>query len=167
MPGWVTLGQALEHTGDTAEADAAYAKAIELAGFGDVAEVAERGRSRIASAIFRENGVDGERMDAVMYCLAALERFAEMPEADVQQVVSEIALLGQRGLNVNDPEKAYRLRSLPGSFSGLQLVSYLYVGLRQVAPVNRRPKIPVHRRLTVPPFRGADEGLRKRIRWTV
>ena len=69
-----------------------------------------------------------------MYCLAALEHFAEMPEADVQQVVSEIALLGQRGFNVNDPKKSYRLRSLPGSFSGLQLVSYMYVGMRQVAP---------------------------------
>lgn len=58
-------------------------------------------------------------MDAVMYCLAALERFAEMPEADVRAVVAEIATVGQRGLDVNNPEHTYRLRSLPGARSPL------------------------------------------------
>ena len=43
-------------------------------------------------------------------------------------------VVGQRGLDVNNPEHTYRLRSLPGEFTGLQLVSYLYVGRKQIAP---------------------------------
>lgn len=132
--GWAGLGQALEQAGESSEADKAYKKAIELAGFGDAAEVAQKGRSRIAQSSFRANGAGAERVDAVMYCLAALERFESMPETEVRQVVLEIAAIGTQGLDVNNPDHTYRLRSLPGQFTGLQLVSYLYVGMQQVAP---------------------------------
>jgi len=37
-------------------------------------------------------------------------------------------------LDINDPACRYRLRSLPGDFSGLQLAAYMFVGLRQIAP---------------------------------
>lgn len=69
-----------------------------------------------------------------MYCLSAIERFAAMSEEELHQVVSEIAMLGHGGLNVGNPERTYRLQSMPGSFSGLQLVCYLYVGMQQIAP---------------------------------
>jgi len=54
--------------------------------------------------------------------------------SEVQKISFEIATLGSRGLNVNDPAKKYRLKSLPGEFSGLQLVCYMYVGFKQIAP---------------------------------
>ncbi len=43
-------------------------------------------------------------------------------------------MLGRNGLDVNNPERKYRLHNLPGEFSGLQLVSYMYVAFQQVAP---------------------------------
>ena len=52
----------------------------------------------------------------------------------VQKVGFEIAGLGMNGLDVNDPTPKYRLRTLPGEFSGLQLVSIQYVAFKQFAP---------------------------------
>jgi len=46
----------------------------------------------------------------------------------------EIALLGRNGLDINDPAQKYTLRSLPGKFSGMQLVSLMYVGFKIIAP---------------------------------
>lgn len=132
--GWAGLGKALEQAGEMAEADEAYKRAIELAGFGDTAEMAQQGRSRIAHSTFRANAAEAERPDAVMYCLAALESLGSMGEAELREVVLEIATLGQQGLDVNNPDRTHRLRTLPGQFTGLQLVSYLYVGMQRVAP---------------------------------
>lgn len=74
------------------------------------------------------------RMDAVMYCLGALQKFAKMSQGEVQAVAFEIALLGQRGLEVNNPDSRYTLRSLPGDYSGLHLMSLMYAGFKQLAP---------------------------------
>lgn len=35
---------------------------------------------------------------------------------------------------MNDLAKKYRLKKMPGEFSGLQLVCYMYVGFKQIAP---------------------------------
>ena len=43
-------------------------------------------------------------------------------------------MLGRSGLDINDPEPKYRLKSAPGEFSGLQLVAIMYVGLKRLAP---------------------------------
>lgn len=132
--GWTGLGKALEQAGEMAEADEAFKRVIELAGFGDAAEMAQQGRSRIAQSTFHANAAGAERPDAVMYCLAALESFGAMGEAELKAVVLEIATLGQQGLDVNNPDRTHRLRALPGEFTGLQLVSYLYVGMQRIAP---------------------------------
>jgi len=69
-----------------------------------------------------------------MYCLDALGRFARISDQQVGQITMEIALIGKVGLDVNDPERRYELRSLPGKFSGLQLVSIMYVGGQRLQP---------------------------------
>lgn len=120
--------------GQLTEADDAYKQAIEQAGFGEVAELAQKGRSRIAEAVMRTNAGGAPRMDAVMYCLAAMQHFDAMSEAELRVVVLEIATIGRQGLDVNDPDRRYSLRSMPGDYSGLQLVSYLFVGMRRIAP---------------------------------
>ena len=38
------------------------------------------------------------------------------------------------GIDVNNADSSYRLRSLPGEFSGLQLVCLEYVAFKQAAP---------------------------------
>jgi hypothetical protein len=67
-------------------------------------------------------------------CLGALERFEKMTPDEVQKVGYEIAILGMNGLDVNGPTPKYRLRTLPGEFSGLHLLSIEYVAFKQVAP---------------------------------
>jgi hypothetical protein len=42
--------------------------------------------------------------------------------------------LGSKGLDPNESTPRCQLRSLPGQFSGLQRVSYLYVALKKIAP---------------------------------
>ncbi len=131
---WYGLAQALESSGDAAGADAAYIKAMEIDKFGEIAELARQGRSRLAGRTFRAALPDMPRVDTVMYCRAALEQFEKMTPEEVQRVGFEIATLGRSGLDVNDATPKYRLRTLPGEFTGLQLVSLLYVAFQQIAP---------------------------------
>jgi Flp pilus assembly protein TadD len=134
LAAWFGLTQVLERTDDLEGADETYQRVVELAGPDGVGEAAREARSRIAETTFRDRGGGAERMDAVMYCLAAMEKFDAMGEVRMGQVVTEITLLGRRGLDVNDPEQKYELRSLPGSYSGLQLVSLMYVGWKRLQP---------------------------------
>jgi hypothetical protein len=43
-------------------------------------------------------------------------------------------MLGTKGIKVNDPDKRYTLKSMEGTFSGLQLVCYQFVGFKRIAP---------------------------------
>lgn len=131
---WLGLGQALEAQEKVDDADAAYRRAIEINPYSQNAEIARRARSLIAEKTFKEAAVSGERPDAVMYCLSAMEKFASMTRDQVQRCAFEIAALGTKGINVNDPSKKYTLKSLPGTFTGLKLLCYEYVGFKQVAP---------------------------------
>ena len=69
-----------------------------------------------------------------MYCLDGLQRFRDLGKTKTGAVVFEIAMLGRSGLDINDPAQKYTLRSLPGSFSGLQLVSLMYTGMKLIDP---------------------------------
>jgi tetratricopeptide (TPR) repeat protein len=131
---WYGLGQAYELTGNIDDADAAYRKVLEIDEYSEAAEQARQARSKIAQQTFQSVTPGMERMDAVMYCLGALEKYANMTPETVRQVGFEIAMLGMNGLDVNDPLPKYHLKSLPGTFSGLHLVCLEYVSFRQVAP---------------------------------
>jgi hypothetical protein len=39
--------------------------------------------------------------------------------------VQELAILGRSGLDINDPAKEYKLKNLPGEFSGLHLLAIM------------------------------------------
>ena len=69
-----------------------------------------------------------------MYCLGAMRRFRDIGPTKAKTVTFEIAMLGRNGLAINDSTQKYTLRSLPGKFSGLHLVSIMYVGMKAVAP---------------------------------
>jgi hypothetical protein len=53
-----------------------------------------------------------------------------MPKPEVQKIAFEIAMLGSRGPDVNDPTERYQLQSIPGKYSGLHLVCIQYVGFQ-------------------------------------
>ena len=57
-----------------------------------------------------------------------------MSQSQVQSIGIEIAILGQNGLDINEPEQKVSLRSLPGKFSGLHLCSIMYAAFKQFAP---------------------------------
>jgi Flp pilus assembly protein TadD len=126
------LAQALEIMGRMHDADEVYQALIRVAGHSPVGELAKEGRTRIAHVLMRQRGE--QRPDVLMYCLGALERFADMTTEQIQNVGHEIAILGMRGLDINDPAKKYALKSLPGDFSGLHLVSIMYVAFQHFAP---------------------------------
>lgn len=130
---WYNLAATLEQCGMLDDADEAYEKVISLDATGSIAHRAEAGRSRIVEINFRKNG--GElRPDAFSYCLGALQRFEGMPKSEVQRITFEIAMLGTRGLQVNDPAEQYTMKSIPGKFSGLHLLCIEYVGFKLIDP---------------------------------
>jgi tetratricopeptide (TPR) repeat protein len=75
----------------------------------------------------------GFRIDAMFYCMEALRLFKDKPLDEIGQISFEIAMKGC-ALDINDPSKTHAVSSLSGRFTGLQLVSYMYVGYRKVAP---------------------------------
>ena len=130
---WLNLAMNLEQSGVPAEAETAYQRVITLDPGGHLAEKAEAGRNRITQAKFRKAG--GElRSDVLTYCGDAIRMFEAMPKEEVQRITLEIAMLGAKGLSVNDPSKKYQLRSLPGDFSGLHLLCLEYVGFKIIDP---------------------------------
>ena len=75
----------------------------------------------------------GFRPDAMYYCLNALKLFSTKEFDEVRKISYEIAMKGRDGLDINNPNKKYTLNSLPGYFSGIQLLCYMYVGFKRIA----------------------------------
>lgn len=131
---WYGYAQALEAVNNIEEADKAYIQTVEIDEYSKIAELAHKARSNIAKSTFRRNAPGALRMDAVMYCVGALEKFESMSADDVQKIGFEIAMLGTRGIDVNNPDSRYTLKTLPGDFSGLHLLSIQYVAFKKFAP---------------------------------
>jgi len=121
------LGLAYQEKGDLMTADDLYKKVVQADKDAKISELARTARREIAMQTLKSKGL---RVDAVMYCLGALELLSSKPRNEIQLITSEIAFLGRRGLDINSPEKKYHLNSLTGDFTGLHLVCYMYVGFR-------------------------------------
>ena len=130
---WLNLGLTLADADELDEADEAYLQVLSIDPTGQLGQRAEKGRSQIAEKTFRARGGD-VRPDAFSYCLGALQRFEGMAKPEIQKISFEIAMLGTRGLDVNDPEQKYKLNSIPGKFSGLHLLCIEYVGFQLIDP---------------------------------
>lgn len=131
---WYGLAEALEMTSDIIGADLAYQHVLAINEFGKMAEATRSARSRIAVSQFRSVSPTKDRMDAVMYILGALEKYAAMSDGEVKKVGFEIAMLGTRGIDINDSTSKYKLKSLPGEFSGLHLLCLEYVAFKRIDP---------------------------------
>lgn len=121
------LGLAYQEKGDLKTADERFKKVVQADKDAKITELARVARTEIAMESLKSRGL---RVDAVMYCLGALELLSSKPRNEIQLITSEIALLGRRGLDINNPEKKYHLNSLTGDFTGLHLLCYMYVGFR-------------------------------------
>ena len=130
------LAQSLEQVGGEAakEATAVYADILRRFPDHPVSDPARAAQTKRAHTTLHAAVGGALRMDAVAYMEAALEMFGAMPRDAVGRIVLEIARLGEQGLAINDPAKRYTLTNLPGDFSGLQLLSYLHVGMKLFDP---------------------------------
>ncbi len=126
-------GVCLIKTGNPTAAEREFQRAIDINGFSDISEACREELRGIADRSFKDRSPD-IRLDVVHYCQAALELFEKIGPSGVQKVTAEIAILGRGGLDINDTTPKYTLRSVKGTFSGKNLVAYLYVGLKQLAP---------------------------------
>ena len=127
-------GICLLHLGRSKEADRFLSKCIEVNPLSDVAEQARVAITRIAHQNMRNAVAGNVRPDVVAYCLDALRYFEGSGPAKTNTVAMEIAMLGRSGLDINDPAQKYTLRSLPGQFGGMRLLSMMYVGFQIIAP---------------------------------
>ena len=128
----IGLGQALEEVDRTEDADDQYVKSIQIGGPTQLIDLAKERRTAIAHKTMRDRG--DFRPDVMMYITGALDKFSNMSAKEVQAIGVEIAILGQSGLDINDPDQKYSVGSLPGKYSGLHLCSIMYAAFKQFAP---------------------------------
>lgn len=121
------LALAYQEKGDKKTADDLFKRLIEDDKDTKITELAMTARREIAMEALKSKGL---RVDAVMYCLGALEHLSSKGKNEIQLITSKIAFLGRRGLDINSPEKKYHLNSLEGDFTGLDLLCHMYVGFK-------------------------------------
>lgn len=114
------------------KSDELYERVIDLSPGTSLAAKAKDRRREFAYKGFRKAG--DLRPDAVMYCLDALKKFSEMSTQTIGGVAMETATLGQGGIDIRNPDKSYKLRTIPGSYSGLNVVCILHSAIQKIAP---------------------------------
>ena len=107
---------------------------IEAQPYGELANKAKELRGSIASRDLRAEQLEGLRQDAVSYCLQALQLFEGMEQQRFMAVLSEVAAVGQGGLQINEPGTSRGLKTLPGSWSDLALACLIHVGMQRLMP---------------------------------
>ena len=125
------LAIAYFYSQDIDKADEHLKSVINKSNNSELLEPAKDLRRKIAEINLKSSGF---RIDVMFYCLGALEHYKNCNNKDIQEIPFEIGLKGQDGLDVHNPEKKYNLKSMSGEFTGLQLVSYMYVGFKIIKP---------------------------------
>jgi len=125
------LGQVYQQLGNDERADKFYRQVVKMNAPAPLKGLAKDGLREIAVSHLK---ADGLRMDAVFYLLSALKLFAQKTDEELRRIAFEIAMKGTGGFNINNPDKTYTLNNLNGSFTGLQLVCYMYVGFQKIDP---------------------------------
>jgi Flp pilus assembly protein TadD len=116
------------------EADRLLLQVIEAQPFGELANKAKDLRGSIAARDLRQEQPEGLRQDAVSYCLQALQLFEGLDQQRFIAVISEVAALGQAGLEINEPNTSRTLKNLPGTWSDLALACLIHVGMKRLVP---------------------------------
>ena len=124
----------LDHQEHRNEADRLLLRVIEAQPYGELANKAKDLRGSIAARDLRVDQPDGLRQDAVSYCLQALHLFEGMDQQRFMAVLSEVAAMGQGGLQINEPGTSRSLKTLPGSWSDLALACLIHVGMKRLMP---------------------------------
>ena len=97
------------------EADRLLLQVIEAQPYSELAGKAKDLRGSIARRDLRADQSDGLRQDAVSYCLQALQLFEGMDQQRFMAVLSEVAAVGQGGLQINEPAPPAASRPCPAA----------------------------------------------------
>lgn len=125
------LGYVYKRIEDFERAEQLFIKLLDLDAPEKLKELARTARREIAVSNFKSKGF---RIDAVFYLLDVIKLFAKKQNEEIRNISFEIALKGREGLDINNPDKKYRIKSLEGEYSGLQLVCYMYAGFQIIDP---------------------------------
>jgi len=125
------LGYVYQRILDIERADQLFKQLLELEAPEKLKELARTARREIAVSNFKSKGF---RIDAVFYLMDAIQRFAKKRKEEIQTISFDIALKGREGLDINNPDKKYRIDSLEGEYTGLQLVCLMYAGFQIIDP---------------------------------
>ena len=128
----ITMGDCLNDAGRGSESEAYYRLALKAGGPSHLIDEAKvRLTAKSEEVLHSQTEI---RMDVVDYMRSALKDFGSMTTEQIQTLAFEIAVLGTKGLDINNKIKAYRVDSLPGDHSALKLVSIMYAAFQQFAP---------------------------------
>jgi hypothetical protein len=130
----VVFAQKCARVGKQAEAASYLIRVIRLNDRSPLGEAAQNDLSRLAETSFRSKLPGRVRPDALEYPMGALRNFATLTPDPVRDIALEIAILGQQGLNPNDPSRDYQLNKLPGRYTGLHLICLMYAATKQLSP---------------------------------
>lgn len=97
----------------------------------DIDRYAKDLQREIANKSFSQ---DGLRMDAVYYCLGALETYDKLSYGQIEDTTFEIAMIGKNGLDPSDHTTTHPLSIVEGEFTALQLLCFMYVGFKIIKP---------------------------------
>jgi tetratricopeptide (TPR) repeat protein len=125
------LGLCYFSMGDFSNADRYLRTTVEI---DQSSSLSERAKDLLREIAAIQLKLKGFRTDAMFYCIHAMNLFDKIGLGETRKIAFEIALKGQQGLDINNSARKYTLNSLEGTFTGLQLVSYMYVGFKRVAP---------------------------------
>jgi Flp pilus assembly protein TadD len=134
---WLGYAEVCEKLELWEDASAAFQKCRGLNPPDALADKAEQGINRLTSRSLRPKTAAGQemlRMDAVMYMQEALPLLAKMTPDQLKQAAMELARAGEQGLDLKDPTPKHKLKSFPGAFSGMKIVSYMYAAFQQFMP---------------------------------
>ena len=96
---------------------------------------AEKAKDRLREFTFETFQKKTElRPEAVKFCLEALQKIHALSDKEIAGIAIEAATLGQSGLKIDSPEKQYTLNTLPGKYTGLNVVCILYVAVQHLSP---------------------------------
>ena len=128
----IAYGDCLSELGRSNESEVHYRSAVKTGGPEHLVDLAKARLTKKSEQAFRSSG--DIRPDVVQYMKDALERFKSMEVTQIQNLALELTLIGNKGLNINDPTKKHQIKAWTGDYSGLHLISIMYAAFQQFAP---------------------------------
>jgi hypothetical protein len=128
----IGYGDCLAELERSDESEVYYRMAVKIGGPEHLVDLAKARRTEKSEKALRSSG--DVRPDVVQYMQDALQRFKSMDGTQIQNLALELTLLGNKGLNINDPNTKYAIQAWPGEYTGLHLISIMYAAFQQFAP---------------------------------